>query len=134
MIRTKGGEGSSIGVVRCCTKRRSVPVNASSESPSARRGSGKFPAVMAKIAVSRLMTSATVGQACLSGWCKSREEPQLQQDGGASEPLRLGRTGSSIKQTAHLSRKGSRWRTQWVCKAHAHSLRIQAVRVARTIS
>jgi hypothetical protein len=44
------------------------------------RGSGDFPKTAAKIALSKSIISATVGEASGSGSYKSREEPQFLQD------------------------------------------------------
>jgi hypothetical protein len=55
-------------------------VNALAQSRPDQRGSGDFPKTAVKIALSKSIISATVGEAGGSGSYKSREEPHLQQD------------------------------------------------------
>jgi len=55
-------------------------VNALAQSRPDQRGSGDFPKTAFKIALSKSIISATVGEAAGSGSYKSREEPQFQQD------------------------------------------------------
>jgi hypothetical protein len=57
-------------------------VNALAQSRPDQRGSGDFPKTAVKIALSKSMISATVGEAAGSGSYKSREEPRFQQDAG----------------------------------------------------
>jgi hypothetical protein len=107
-------------------------VKALAQSRPAQRGSGEFPAIIVKIALSKPIISATIDEADLSGSYKSREEPQFQQDASANEPLLAGRfvigsSGSSMKQAAHDSTRGVRCRLQWVWNTNAHSLRIHTV-------
>jgi hypothetical protein len=70
-------------------------------------------------------------EAFSSGSNESRAEPHFQQD---DEAFAIGNSGSSAKQTAHLSNRGTRCRAQWVWNTNAHSLRIQTVRVPEIIS
>jgi hypothetical protein len=60
-------------------------VNVLAQSRLDQRGSGDFPRTAVKIALSKSIISATVGEAGGSGSYKSREEPQFQQ--GASSKL-----------------------------------------------
>ena len=73
-------------------------------------------------------------EAFSSGSYESRAEPHFQQDAIAGEPFVIGNSGSSTKQTAHLSNRGTRCLAQWVWNTNAHSLRIQTVRVPEIIS
>jgi hypothetical protein len=77
--------GLSVAVVRCCIKNLSFSVNVLAQSRLDQRGSGDFPRTAVKIALSKSIISATVGEAGGSGSYKSREEPQFQQ--GASSKL-----------------------------------------------
>ena len=65
---------------------------------------------------------------------KTRQTHIFQQDGIAEKAFALGSSGSSTKQTAHLSIRGARCLGQCVWKTNAHSLRIQTVRVLKIIS
>ena len=102
------------------------------------RGSGDFPKTAVKIALSKSIISATIGEAGGSGSYKSREEPHFQQDASCNDlPLTGGfviASGSSMKQTPQVSSRGVRCRAQCVWNTNAHSLRIHTVRVLRLIS
>ena len=102
------------------------------------RGSGDSPKTAFKIALSKSIISATVGEAAGSGSYKSREEPRFQQDASCNDLSLTGgfviASGSSMKQTPQVSSRGVRCRAQWVWNTNAHSLRIHTVRVLRLIS
>ena len=86
-MRQKSGSGSFVAVVivRCCIKNLSFSVNALAQSRPDQRGSGDFPKTAVKIALSKSIISATVGEAGGSGSYKSREEPQFQQDASCND-------------------------------------------------
>jgi hypothetical protein len=68
-------------IIRCCRQvlhqesKLSFSVNALAQSRPDQRGSGDFPKTAVKIALSKAIISATVGEAGGSGSYKSREEP-----------------------------------------------------------
>jgi hypothetical protein len=121
----KGGTRSSIGVVRHCIRALSFSKNVWTEDCPTQRGLGGNPTVNAKIALSKLITSASIDKGFPSRQYQSRAEPHFQQDALADEPFVIGSSGSSSKQTVHLSNSGMRCRAQWVWSTNAHSLRIQ---------
>src|ERR1700693_4792113 len=119
-MRQKSSSGSFVAVVivRCCIKNLSFSVNALAQSRPAQRGSGDFPKTAVKIALSKSIISATIGEGGGSGWYKSREEPQFQQDASCNDLSLTGGfvivSGSSMKQTPKVSSRGVRCRAQWV--------------------
>ncbi len=107
-------------------------MNALAQSHPDQRGSGDFPKTAVKIALSKSIISAIVGEAGGSGSYESREEPQFQQDASSNDLSLTGgfviASGSSMKQTPQASSRGVRCRAQWVWNTNAHSLRIHTVR------
>ena len=63
-MRQKSGSGSFVAVVivRCCIKNLSFSVNALAQSRPDQRGLGDFPKTAVKIALSKSIISATVGE------------------------------------------------------------------------
>ena len=108
-IRQKSGTGSfvAIVIVKCCIRNLSFSVNALAQSRPDQRGSGDFPKTAVKIALSKSIISATVGEVGSSGSYKSREEPQFQQDASCNDLSLTGgfviASGSSMKQTPQVS-------------------------------
>ena len=88
-MRQKSGSGSFVAVVivRCCIKNLSFSVNALAQSRPDQRGSGDFLKTAVKIALSKSIISATVGEAGGSGSYESREEPQFQRRRAATTCL-----------------------------------------------
>ena len=94
-----------------------LSVNVFADDRPAQRGSGEYPAVTVKIALSRSIISATMGETCLSKGYSSKDDPQFQQDASADKVfviagIVMGSRGSSVKQTVHLSSRGVRCRAQ----------------------
>jgi len=93
-----------------------------------------FRVINSKIALSKLIISATIDEARSSASYENKADPHFQQDGIAEKAFALGSSGSSTKQTAHLSIRGARCLGQCVWKTNAHSFRIQTVRALEIIS
>ena len=77
-----------------------------------------------------------MGEACSSGPYENRVEPHFQQHAIADDAFAVGSSGSSTKQTAHLSNRGARCRGQCVWNTNVHSLRIHdhfAVRLVNRV-
>ena len=75
-----------------------------------------------------------IDEARSSASYENKADPHFQQDGIGEKAFALGSSGSSTKQTAHLSIRGARYLGQCVWKTNAHSLRIQTVRALKIIS
>jgi hypothetical protein len=131
-------------IIRCCRHRQMLHQESKllgerfGAKPSGPARIRRFPKTAVKIALSKSIISATVGEAAGSGSYKSREEPQFQQDASCNDLSLTGgfviSSGSSMKQTPQVSSRGVRCRAQWVWNTNAHSPRIHTVRVLRLIS
>ena len=63
-------------------------------------GLGRRPVINSKIALSKLIISATIDEARSSGSYENKADPHFQQDGIGEKAFALGSSGSSTKQTA----------------------------------
>src|SRR5258707_13678439 len=126
-LAANGGTRSSVGVVRSSIRILSFSTNAGSGDSLAQVRLGGRPVINSKIALSKLIISATIDEARSSASYENKADPHFQQDGIGEKAFALGSSGSSTKQTAHLSIRGARCLGKCVWKTKAHWLRIRTV-------
>jgi hypothetical protein len=106
--------------VRSSIRILSFSTNAGTGDSLGQVGLGGRPVINSKIALSKLIISAIIDEARSSGSYENKVEPHFQQDGIGEKAFALESSGSSTKQTPHLSIRGARCLGQCVWNTNAH--------------